>query len=784
MKKQLLLLSILISLTLASLMQQSYSSAAEKKPAFAKKCNEVTVGTSVYFSLKHVKKSYHVKYSSSNKRIAAIKKNTGKCTGINSGKCKIYAKIYNKKHRLIKTLKHPIRVIKSSLIPNASFHLVQSINPFNYTVKIGCNRILLKKEVQKSKITLIKNGNSSPLSASFSELSYTGKEITYVLNSQSQKKLCPRNGTMDGTYTLSCPLFRKKITLSYQERIGNHSLSGYVFSVEGSPINQAYVKCMSEGSIMTCRTDSNGFYHLKNVRNPISVTVAKSGFLTETLARPTTFSHATRCENFFLHREKESNFTAQFHIAEQGGTAIPKASVSLFPSDSENELLCSGETDKNGNILFYTDQIPSSAPCTKWSISHEDTLAYENHFTPDSANSIRIPPLSLDKNYTLLVGKSPKENTPGYPFRKFTFCPKDYLSQQFLFDVRLSNCNLLSLENLSLKWKREDNPLPSHLRLFFYQKQCQKPVLTVPLSEKEFTVNEHALSIPASIPYSLPDGSYYIKGMLEDEEHRPISQSSMTELSISGGKCSSRELSFLSSSYARILAYGDFSQTDIHVSFHRYEKVDGEFYYIDTLASSPFYGKKWDVKTANLILPCTHAETSYLLLPGEGEITPEEHLIFTAKKENIFSDEHAAIASLPLAKINCIPASESTSDIFPGIWAKEYTPPVTSHTNATKSYVRNCPSYPNSITVFRKDDGTFLSASLALNSSKKIISNNSHTIIDIYANGKELETTQKSYNLAIHLDSVLGHAGKYGFHTLGFFLSKSIGARENFHSLL
>ena len=745
MKKQLLFLSLLISLAFPCIMPGTCSSAAVKKPSFAKKYNKVAVGTSVYFSLKHVKKSYHIQYTSSNTKIATIKKSTGKCTGISSGKCTIYAKIYNKKHRKVKTLKHALKVVKNSLLPNASFHLVQSINPFNYTVKIGCSRILLKKEVQKSKISLTKNGNSSPLSATFSELSTTGKEVTYTLNSQSQKKLCPRNGTMDGTYTLSSPLFRKKITLSYQERIGSHSLSGYVFSVEGTPINQAYIKCMAESSVETCRTDSNGFYHLKNVKNPISITVTKSGYLPETLSQPTTFSHATRCENFFLHREKENQFTAQFHVAQQCGTPIPQASVSIIQSDRDNQILCSGETDEKGNILFYANQIPSSAPCTKWTIGQKDSLDYENLFTPDSANSIKIAPLSLDKNYTLLVGKPPKENVPGYPFRKFTFCPKDYLSQQFLFDVKLSDSNSLSLENLSFKWDRKSNPLPANLRLSFYQKQCHKPVLTASLSANDFRVNEHALFLPSNIPYSLPDGSYFVKGMLEDEEHHCISQSSIIEISIFAGKCSSRELSFLTGSYARILAYGDFAQTDIHATFHRYEKINGEYFYIDTLTTSPFQGKKWDMKTANLILPCTQAEASYLLLPGEGEIISDKHLIFTAKELNIYSGEDTAITSFPMAKISCHPASENTSDSLPGIWDKEYIPPVTSHGNATKSYVRSCPSYPNTITAFRKNDGLFLSASIAQSSWKNIISNTGHAIMDIYANGKELVTTQDSY---------------------------------------
>lgn len=301
------------------------------------------------------------------------------------------------------------------------------------------------------------------------------------------------------------------------------------------------------------------------------------------------------------------------------------------------------------------------------------------------------------------------------------------------------------MENLSLTWKGKDFCPPSHLRLSFYQKQCQKPVLTVNLSEQEFQIGDQSLTLPASIPHALPDGNYYIKCMLEDGEQNCISQTSLTEIVISDGKCSSREISFPSPSYARILAYGDFSQTDIQASFHRYEKVDGEFYYIDTLSSSPFQGNKWDVKTANLILPCTQAEISYLLLPGQGEIIPEKHLTFVADENNIYDEINTALVSLPIAKINCVPLSESTSDMPSYIWNDKYNPPVEAHTKATKSFVRNCPTYPNTITTVYQNDGTYLSASLSISSTKDILSNSSNAIMDIYTNGKELVTTQKSY---------------------------------------
>lgn len=748
MKKQNLFLSLLTALVITCLMPVTSSFAAGKTPVFTKKYSQITVGKSIYFSLKHVKKSYKIIYTSSSKKIALINKKTGKCTGKKSGKCTIYAKIYNKKNKKIKTLKQNLKVVKSSLLPNASFHLVQSINPFNYTVKIGCDRILLKKEVQKSNIKLKKSGSTSTLTASFSDLSANGKEVTYTLTSQSQKKLCPKNGTMDGIYTLSSSLFPKKISLSYQERIGNYSLSGYVFSVEGSPVNQAYVKCMSGDTVKTCSTDSNGYYHLEKVKNPSSLTVTKSGYLSETLTDLTTSSHATRCENFYLHSERENKFSAQIHVTEQSGTVIPHASVSLFETDDRDKIIGSGETDDKGNIFFYTANLPASSPCTKWSISQQVSLTYESNFSPDTSNSKKINFLSLDKNYTLLIGKFPKENVPGYPFRKFTFCPKDYLSQQFSFDVKLSDSNILSLQNLSLKWDSSDSYSCSNLRLLFYQKGSAEPVLKTNLTEEYYTLENHILSFSRRIPYSLPDGSYYIKMIMEDSDQNCIFQSAISQISITGGNCSSKELSCIFRSYARILAYGDFAQTDATASFHRYEKIDGQFFYIDTLTSSPFQGREWDVKTANLILPCTQAGISYLLVPGEGELIAEKYLAYSVVKEQLFAEENIAITSSPLAKVNCVPSSELAShELPPELQIQEISPSAVSHATVTKPYVRSCPTYPNSVTVFYKNDGTFLSASLTTSPSKNIGTGKKHIIMDICTNGKELFTTQESYQL-------------------------------------
>ena len=745
MKKYTTILLLMTTLFLASLIPGSHSSASRKKPEFAHKYHQLRVGKSCHFSLKYQKKSCKIIYTSSNKRIASIGKKTGICTGKKPGRVTIYAKIYPGKNKKILTLKHSLRIVKSSLLPNAAFHMVQSINPYSHTVKIGCSRILLKKEVQKSKLTLKKKGSSSPLTASFSSLSSNGKVLTYTLTSHSRKKLCPKDGTMNGTYTLSSPLFRKRLSLTYRERIGNYALSGYVFSVEGNPVNKAYVKCITKNSVKTCYTDSRGYYHLEKVKNPVSLTITKSGYLSETLTDVATSAKTTRCENIVLHTSHENSFSAQFHVTEQRGTAIPNASVYLL----QGGYRAAGETDKQGNLFLYTDAIPEASPCTKWSIGGQKALTYDNHFTPNAAHKKKIQPLSLEKACTLLIGKNPRENSPGYEFYKFTFCPRDYISQQFYFDIKLSDSSsTLSLKNLSLKCDDASGQFCTFLHLSLYQGGCTRPVFRTRLAEDSFSIADNKISFSREIPCSLPEGSYYVRIEMKDKEENTISFFPMAALSIREGNCSSRELSCLPPSYGRVLAHGDFASTNATASFERYQWMEGQYYYIDTLSTPVFQGKEWDTKTADLIMPCMETRIPYLLVPVKGNITGKTHIKFTAGVDSTYSDINTVMSSPPLAKVSCISTPENYTPELPlELVEQDGSPKAAAEITATKSYVRSCPSYPNSVTVFYKKEGTFLSASLTTSPSQNIDTpKNSQTIMDIYTSGRALFTTQNSYH--------------------------------------
>lgn len=751
MKNILKIFIFILTITLGCFFPHSHSSASKNKPVFSNKCNTITVGKSVRFTLRPMKKAYHVVYSSSNKKIASIHRKTGKCIGKKPGKVTIYAKIYDKNHKKGFTVKKKLTVHKKSWLPNASFYLVQSINPYNYTIRLKCSRILLKKEVQKSKLILRKKGSSS-LSASFSALSPSGKEITYTLSQSSQKKLCPKNGSMNGNYTLSSSLFRKKLSVYYQERIGNYSLSGFVLSAEGAPVNHACVKCLTRDSVKTCYTDNKGFYHFTKIKNPSSLTVTKTEYFSETLSVSNTDAYHTRCENIILHSAKRTDFSAQFHVTEKNGVVIPQASVFVLPSQTKNtfsqeDILFSGETDCQGNILFYSGSLPTSSSCTKWNIGNQETLTYETHYTPTTTHRKKVPSFSLNKSYSLFIGKLPQKDTPGYEFRKFTFCPKDCLSRQFYFHVTLANQHILPIKNLSLKWDSPSFSLCSSLLLSFYQKGTTKPVLNARLTKEYFMINNNLLSFTKDTLYTLPDGAYYLKIKLLDKDNKELSVCPMTPLSISNGSCSPKELLCLPPSYCRILAYGNFHENDVTLSFERYVLIDGQYFYLDTINLSNFSEKEIDMKTASIYLPNTEGDTSYLLYWKKGTIRMKNPVTFYAAKEYVFSDTISALSSPPVAAAHCVSASELSSTNKPKeLLLEKISPAIMSEFTATKSYIRSAPCYPNTMIVIYKKEGTFLSASLTIKSYHNINNaTNPSIMIDIYTNGEKLVTTQKYY---------------------------------------
>lgn len=79
----------------------------------------------------------------------------------------------------VKTTNHSA---KHSLYSSSLFSYNQTINPWNHTITLKSKRIMRKKEVIRSTLTLSKKGKKKQIyRAKFASLSSNGKKITYTI---------------------------------------------------------------------------------------------------------------------------------------------------------------------------------------------------------------------------------------------------------------------------------------------------------------------------------------------------------------------------------------------------------------------------------------------------------------------------------------------------------------------------------------------------------------------------------------------------------------------------
>ena len=175
----------------------------------------------------------------------------------------------------VKTTNHSA---KHSLYSSSLFSYNQTINPWNHTITLKSKRIMRKKEVIRSTLTLSKKGKKKQIyRAKFASLSSNGKKITYTIIKKDQKKLCPSNRSKNGKYIVKSSLFSKRNILSYHERIPSNTIAGFIVNDIGKPLAKATVILKEKNKKITVRTDSHGYYKITDITNskPHTISVSK-----------------------------------------------------------------------------------------------------------------------------------------------------------------------------------------------------------------------------------------------------------------------------------------------------------------------------------------------------------------------------------------------------------------------------------------------------------------------------------------------------------------------------
>lgn len=764
-----IILFIIFSLLAGVLASAITSSAAS--PSFTKKYKTITVGASIQYKIKHLKKTYSVQYSVSNPSLATIHPKTGKLHSKKTGKITVTAVIYNKGRHKICQLNNTILIKqKRTTLPNASFQIKKTINPYNFTLTLSCSRILLKREIKDSTLTMFPKGKTAPkLKAGFLELSNNGKEITYLFNAESQKKLCPGDFSMDGRYIIQSSHYHKKLSLTYQERLTKNTLAGFVLKQDGNPVKNAMLSLKTGSGTKECHTDANGHYLIKNITSPITLTVSKDGFQTITIKEPPLSAKGVSCENFILRPLDKECLSIEFLVTDTNNHPIPNAEIIITSlqnmTDNHSEKLSSCDilTEKNilftnqTNVdgkLFLTNDIHSNhfpAPCSSFQINKKTELTYLPSYQPDKNYTILLTDknFNTEKQYMIYVSKtSPDKTSNTYYAQKIHFSFSDLASNHAFFHVQLSACQNLSIESVSFPIEETTSSLPCKTALIrLFQKNQKEPVYEQTLNMASFQITEEELLLSSlKLPVSLFDGTYYLQLQLFSKEGELSMETPISAVTIQNSILSSSKITLKQPRFARIIAYSKLAD---HIpetaSFSLYQKA-GQFYFlIDTFTTDFFTTSDNSVYTAKLILSHLLVNENYLLVPIKDTIMAKEALPFTTAPDNTYLTKKEAYHSvLPLAQILC----EGKVDFITS--DKPFITITYSHFhNITADFIRSSPSYPNCVLAFYQPDGTLLTTALT-NKTKKttvpaLVSEKSSSILDIYINQETLVTNQKSY---------------------------------------
>jgi len=760
---------ILRSITFAFIiaMSSNQNSNAASAPVFAKNYYTAIIGKKITYKIKNLKKTDTVSYSVSNRKLASIDKKQGILLPKKEGTITVKAMIRRKKKKF-KTLINKIAIIKNeTILPNASFQIQETINPWDFTLTLSCSRILLKKEIKNSNLTILPKGKSAPkLKANYTKLSSDGKTVTYTLMSSSQKKLCPGDDSMNGTYTLQSDFFQKKLSLSYQERLSNDTLSGFVLHPDGNPINNALVSLKTKSDTKQCYSDENGHYKISGISNPISLTAKKDGFQTVSVNNITSHKKGVSCENILMHPKTNTPLTIEFRVTDQENQPISNASICLRKDTEKIE----GKTDSSGSMFLTQNNEANNfpAPCTNLSIDRKKYLSYTSSYCPSSQNRLTLPSdfLNTSEIYTAYVSKpSFAEKVSSFQPQKISFSFTDLMTSHLWIQVTLFPCPSLTVSSFSLPY---NTLLPSSsfsfLNLQLFQTGQSKSFFSYQIKKNAFYCENDKILLPSLLlPISLSDGSYCLQLQTLSKENEVIGESPILPITIKDAHLAIPENSFSISSprFARILVYGKFTdKKPVMASFHLYQKYKTQYFFIGTISSDLFIQHNAELYSASLIIPHLIAGQDYLLsTTPDGYITKTQYT-FLANSKNTFPTIKEAVHSVsPLAQILCTAKTSLTLSDTASLVTSDDTlhadqiPDVSAAFTheITQNFVRSCTNYPNCVIAFYRLNGTFLTASFTNQPAHNTIntsiplSNPKASIIDIYTNQKTIVTNQKSY---------------------------------------
>lgn len=755
------ILIIIMTMILTVNIIPTCSQAKTKKPKWKKEITSLTVGKTYRYRITGCSKKSIIRFSSNHKSLASIHPKTGLLRAKKKGSIIITAKI-KEPHRKVKKIKTKLKITTkkkntthssknnsnlaknntssvssdlqtktktshSTILDHVQFTVSKSINPWNHTLLLYSNRILLQSEVQNSTLTLshsLSESNSNyanHLIANFVSLSGDGKTLIYQLSDASAQKICPGNGTQNGNYNITSTLFSDTLSSYYQECISSNSISGFAITSNSSTLANVSVSLYSNRSHMllaSTKTDQNGYYQFQNI-------TTEDVTLTAQLENYDTFSTSIEnltgyplCQNIIMHPFSINDLALSCQIVDTDEQPIKDATVIIINADQE--LISRGKVNTNGMITFANEISNSSKGYTLINYQNNNSIPFyysENMPSSDNIITAENPLFSRNQEYSIYVIPTDEEsNIPTeYHMASFSFSFASLLSEQLFLQVHLQDLPVLSIDKLSVNTDSlEENY--SYFDLTLYSKDAISIFQTQLMPSAQISNNDFSKQLSLEFQNSslrFHDGEYYIALTAYSYADQPISGTEILPVSIQNGMIRSLEFTLKPVIVSHSIIYANFScDTTDPLSFYLYQQSNSLWFPIGIFSSDIFTTITTTTSKSYIDFPLLQENMTYCLVPDDSSYSITSGFLLQTTSEQ----EDDVTNSIPDHQI--IIAKTSTDDKTKDYLNQncnliDYISFCTFHQTFDDTFFSSSYSYPNTIYAYYQTDGTFLNIFLA-----------------------------------------------------------------------
>lgn len=779
--------------------------AKKQKATWKKEITSLRVGKTFRYHIKGCSKKANVRYSSNHISWASINRKTGLLRARRKGVVIITAKI-KEPHKKIKKLKTKVRITakgntrsssaasasakkdlshtysdnstnqanahSSTLLDHVQFTASETINPWNHSLLLYSNRILLQSEVRQSTLTLSRiqedtvnnsatngNNNTTKLTAHFCSLSDDGKTILYRLSNLSAQEICPGNGTQDGDYKITSEIFSDTLFTHYQERIQPNSICGFATTTKGTALSNVSVTLYSNTSdipLASVKTDQNGYYQFHDIaENTISLIAQLENYDTYSLSS----LHPGKqmlCQNIIMHPISTEDLALSCEIMDL--QKLPVTNATVLITDQQDNPVIQGKVDSKGLITFANRDINTIKGYSLIDYHNKASVARYQTESISVSNPVlmdREQPFTRSQQYHLYVipGTSEVSTSKDYHMVSFTFSFMPLLSDQLVLQIHLDPLPIISSDTLSIDTTHLSDTF-SHLDYTLYDNRGNTVFHTTLASLADVLEHDYSDSLSRNMQdcsLRLYDGNYYAAISAKTPSDQAVSATTIHPVHINHGIIEPVAYLMTPTKDFHVIIYAKFyCDTNDRHSYTLYQKTDTTWLPLDTYSSGPFTSITTTSSKAYLNLTALQSDTTYCLISTETDYSITSGAIFHTSSDWYDSMTNSAPDHQIILTDISDQANHIDTPINPASICNlsDYKHLCKEQQCLDASFFASAAYYPNTIYAYYQTDGTFCNLFLA---TPNFLSSQSDSptpsIYNRLHNGDMMYTSQTAYRM-------------------------------------